>query len=86
MARYTYAPDNDGDETVTGTSALDDLHGTPDTVKLLQGVSHGKLMSDPQFLTWFWSELANQPLVPVRPQLTSTDHHHAPAPDADTVP
>jgi hypothetical protein len=85
-ARYTYAPDNDGDETVTGTSALDDLHGTPDTVKLLQGVSHGKLMSDPQFLTWFWSDLSTQSLVPVRPQLTSTEHHHTPAPDADTVP
>ena len=30
LARYTYAPDNDGDETVTGASALDDLRGTPE--------------------------------------------------------
>ena len=85
-ARYTYAPDNDGDETVTGTSALDDLHGTPDTVKLLEGVSHGKLMSDPQFLTWFWNELSSQPLVPERAQLTATAEHQHAAADSDTVP
>jgi hypothetical protein len=89
-ARYTYAPDDDGDETVTGTSALDDLHGTPDTVKLLEGVSHGKLMGDPQFLTWFWSDLSSQRLVPELPQLTATaaEHHHASAAgsDTDTVP
>jgi hypothetical protein len=89
-ARYTYAPDDDGDETVTGTSALDDLHGTPDTVKLLEGVSHGKLMSDPQFLTWFWDDLSSQPLVPERPQLTATsnsaEHHHSTAADSVTVP
>jgi hypothetical protein len=87
-ARYTYAPDDDGDETVTGTSALDDLHGTPDSVKLLEGVSHGKLMDDPQFLTWFWNELSNQPLAPELPQLTtaSTAPHHAAAPDSNTVP
>jgi pimeloyl-ACP methyl ester carboxylesterase len=71
LGRYTYAPDNDGDETVTGTSALDDFHGTPETVKLLNGVTHGKLMNDPQFLTWFWAELSNQPLVPERPELTA---------------
>jgi pimeloyl-ACP methyl ester carboxylesterase len=85
-ARYTYAPDNDGDETVTGTSALDDLHGTPDSVKLLEGVSHGKLMGDTQFLTWFWKELSTQPLAPERPQLTTAEHHHETAPDSETVP
>jgi pimeloyl-ACP methyl ester carboxylesterase len=77
--RYTYAPDNDGDESVTGTSALDDFHGTPDTVKLLNGVTHGKLMDDPQFLTWFYAELSHQPLVTERPQLTE-------APEPVTVP
>jgi hypothetical protein len=71
LARYTYAPDNDGDETVTGASALDDFHGTPDTVKLLAGVTHGKLMNDPQFLTWFWTELSNQPLVASRVPVTA---------------
>ena len=35
-ARYTYEPETDGDETVTGTSALDDFRGTPSTVKLLE--------------------------------------------------
>ncbi len=67
-ARYTYAPDNDGDETVTGASALDDFHGAADNVKLLPGVTHGKLMNDPQFLIWFREELAGQPLVPDRTQ------------------
>jgi pimeloyl-ACP methyl ester carboxylesterase len=86
-ARYTYAPDDDGDETVTGTSALDDLHGTPDTVKLLEGVSHGKLMSDPQFLTWFWDNLSSQPLAPGGPQLpTATEHHHTATRVSETVP
>jgi len=33
LARYTYEPDNDGDETVTGASALDDLHAAPDHVR-----------------------------------------------------
>jgi pimeloyl-ACP methyl ester carboxylesterase len=77
LARYTYAPDNDGDETVTGASALDDFHGTPDTVKLLNGVTHGKLMGDTQFLSWFWNELSNQELVPERGQVTEAV---APAP------
>ena len=71
LARFTYAPDNDGDETVTGTSALDDFHGTPETVKLLDGVSHGQLMSDRQFLNYFWGELSKEPVVSERAQLTT---------------
>jgi pimeloyl-ACP methyl ester carboxylesterase len=88
FGRFTYGPDNDGDETVTGTSALDDLHGTPDGVKLLEGVSHGKLMSDPQFLTYFWKELSAEPLVSERAQLTTAadPHHPAPGVSDDTVP
>lgn len=62
-AHYTYAPNNDGDETVTGASVLDDLRATPDNIKLLARVSHGKLMSDPQFLTYFWNELSREPVV-----------------------
>jgi len=86
-ARYTYGPDNDGDETVTGTSALDDFHGTPSTVKLLPGVPHGRLMSDPQFLDYFWAELAAQTLVPDRTQLTTAGEHPHPAPTASyTIP
>jgi hypothetical protein len=63
LARYTYAPDNDGDETVTGTSALDDLHPAPDHVKLLSGVPHGKLVTDRQFLDYFYGELSHEPVV-----------------------
>lgn len=90
-ARYTYAPDNDGDETVTGASALDDFHGTSDNVKLLPGVTHGKLMNDPQFLSWFHQELAGQPLVPNREPAAGTgklDRHRrlAAASPSDTVP
>jgi hypothetical protein len=63
LARYTYEPDNDGDETVTGASALDDLHPTPDHVKLLNGVGHGKLMTDPHFLDYFYHELSHEPMA-----------------------
>ena len=63
LARYTYAPDNDGDETVTGASALDDLHPAPNHVKLLIGVSHGKLMTDRRFLDYFYGELSHEPMV-----------------------
>ena len=63
LARYTYAPDNDGDETVTGASALDDLHPAPNHVKLLIGVSHGKLMTDRRFLDYFYGELSHEPMA-----------------------
>jgi pimeloyl-ACP methyl ester carboxylesterase len=62
-ARYTYAPDNDGDETVTGVSVLDDLHPSADNLKLLIGVGHGKLMTDPQFLDYFYDELSSRPVL-----------------------
>lgn len=64
-ARYTYEPDNDGDETVTGVSAMDDLHPAPGNVKLLNGVTHGRLMIDHQFLDYFYGELSSQPMVPL---------------------
>jgi pimeloyl-ACP methyl ester carboxylesterase len=64
LARYTYEPDNDGDETVTGTSALDDLHPAADHLKLLSGVTHGKLMTDPHFLDYFYHELSRESTVP----------------------
>jgi hypothetical protein len=66
LARYTYEPDYDGDETVTGTSVLDDLPATADNVKLLTGVTHGKLMIDDQFLTYFYGQMAHEPMVKVR--------------------
>jgi len=63
LARYTYEPDNDGDETVTSASALDDLHPAPDHVKLLMGVPHGKLMTDRSFLNYFYGELSHEPMA-----------------------
>jgi pimeloyl-ACP methyl ester carboxylesterase len=63
IARYTYAPDNDGDETVTSASVLDDLHPAEGNIKLLTNVTHGRLMTDRQFLTYLFAELAREPLV-----------------------
>jgi pimeloyl-ACP methyl ester carboxylesterase len=63
LARYTYEPDNDGDETVTGASALDDLHPASDHIKLIRDVTHGKLMNDDQFLDYFYHELSAEPMV-----------------------
>jgi pimeloyl-ACP methyl ester carboxylesterase len=68
LARYTYEPDNDGDETVTGASALDDLHPEPNQVKLLSGVTHGKLMTDPDFLDYFYGELSHEPMATPDPR------------------
>ncbi len=67
-ARYTYAPDNDGDETVTAASALDDLHPAPNQVRQLNGVSHGKLMTDRSFLDYIYGELAHEPMAPPDPR------------------
>jgi hypothetical protein len=71
LARYTYEPDNDGDETVTGTSALDDLHPASDHIKLLSGVSHGKLMIDSHFLNYFYGELSHEPMAEPDPRSAS---------------
>ncbi len=62
-SRYTYEPGIDGDETVTTLSALDDLPATAKNVKTLTGISHGKLMTDDQFLNYLFKELATQPLA-----------------------
>jgi hypothetical protein len=68
LARYTYELDNDGDETVTTASALDDLHPAPDHLKSLTGVSHGKLMNDPGFLDYFYRELSHEPMATPDPR------------------
>jgi hypothetical protein len=62
-ARYTYAPDTDGDETVTGASVLDDLHPAPGQVKLMTNVTHGRLMIDQQFLSYIYGELSSLPVI-----------------------
>jgi pimeloyl-ACP methyl ester carboxylesterase len=63
VARYTYEPDNDGDETVLSSSALDDLHPASDHIKVLDGVTHGKLMTDPKFLDYFYGQLSHEPMA-----------------------
>jgi hypothetical protein len=73
LARYTYEPDNNGDETVTMVSALDDLHPDASHLKLIVGVSHGKLMSDPGFLSFLYGELAHEATAPRRPEPTASD-------------
>jgi pimeloyl-ACP methyl ester carboxylesterase len=62
-SRYTYEPGIDGDGTVTTLSALDDLHAGDKVVKVFKGVSHGKLMTDEDFLNYFLRELAAQPIA-----------------------
>jgi pimeloyl-ACP methyl ester carboxylesterase len=62
-SRYTYEPGIDGDETITTLSALDDLPANAKNVKTLKGVSHGKLMTDEQFLDYLFHELATQPMA-----------------------
>ncbi len=73
LARYTYEPDNDGDETVTGISALDDLHPATTGVKLLNGVTHGKLMSDRQFLDYFCAEMSHETMLKPRSEPVSRE-------------
>jgi hypothetical protein len=63
QARYTYEPDNDGDETVTRTSAMDDLTPAPNNIKVMTGVSHGKLMTNPLFLQYIYTELSHEPVI-----------------------
>jgi hypothetical protein len=64
LARYTYEPDNDGDETVTRASAMDDLIPDPANLKLMTGVSHGKLITDRTFLEYFYKELSHEAVLP----------------------
>ena len=85
-ARYTYAPDNDGDETVTGVSALDDLHATADNVKLLTRVTHGKLVSDRQFLDYIHEKLAREEVVPGIGQRAASTQASLPAPPIHLTP
>ena len=62
-ARYTYAPDNDGDGTVTGTSVLDDLHPSADNTKLIENVPHGRLLIDDDFLDYLYDQLSSEVMV-----------------------
>jgi hypothetical protein len=86
LARYTYAPDNDGDETVTALSTLDDLHGTAANVKLLERVSHGKLMTDRQFLDYFCEELSHEQVVKPQVKDIATTPFSPPSPPVHLAP
>ena len=69
--RLTYAPDNDGDGTVTGASVLDDLHPVPDNVKLLERVPHSRMMIDREFLNYIYQHLSSEGLVNSRADTAS---------------
>jgi hypothetical protein len=70
--RYTYAPDNDGDETVTKESVLEDFTN-PEQIVELKGATHGKLVSDARFLQAFQRDISTLqkirlPQVDIRPE------------------
>jgi hypothetical protein len=69
--RLTFAPDNDGDGTVTGASVLDDLHPVPDNVKLLERVAHSRMMVDRDFLNYIYQHLSSETLVNSRADTAS---------------
>jgi pimeloyl-ACP methyl ester carboxylesterase len=68
---YTYDRGNDGDGTMEEASVLDGFPASAAQVKILHGVPHGRLMIDPQFLSYFVNELSGGPLVPALP---AADH------------
>jgi hypothetical protein len=59
---YLYAG-GDGDGTVESRRALDGFAADAPNVKLLQGVTHGQLMSSPETLAYLRGELAGERLV-----------------------
>jgi pimeloyl-ACP methyl ester carboxylesterase len=86
-ARYTYAPDNDGDETVTGASVLDDLHPAPGQVKLMTNVTHGRLIIDNQFLSYIYAELSSAPVIEGHhPETAAAPIHLPPLAPGSSVP
>jgi pimeloyl-ACP methyl ester carboxylesterase len=63
-ADYIYESVKAGDGTVEEVRVLDDLEATSPTIERLHGVPHGRLMIDPQALSYFIRELSDQPMVP----------------------
>jgi hypothetical protein len=63
-ADYIYESASAGDGTVEEVRVLDDLEATSPTIVRLHGVPHGRLMIDPQALSYFTRELSDQPMVP----------------------
>jgi Lecithin:cholesterol acyltransferase len=63
-ADYIYESASAGDGTVEEVRVLDDLEATSPTIKRFYGVPHGRLMIDPQALSYFTRELSDLPTVP----------------------
>jgi pimeloyl-ACP methyl ester carboxylesterase len=59
---YTYDPANSGDGTMEAWRVLDDLSARAPNVIRLEGVPHGRLMIDPQFLNYLIKELSAPPM------------------------
>jgi hypothetical protein len=66
VAYYLYDSGNVGDGTVESSRVIDDLDPSSPMIERLHGVAHGRLMIDPQFLTYFTRELAHGPQVTAR--------------------
>lgn len=63
-AEYIYESAGAGDGTVEEMRVLDDLEATSPTIERFYGVPHGRLMIDPQALSYFTREFSDQPMVP----------------------
>jgi hypothetical protein len=60
-ADYVYETDKAGDGTVEEARVLDDVEVTSPIIERFHGVPHGRLMIDPQLLSYFTKELSDQP-------------------------
>jgi len=63
--RYLYEPANSGDGTMEARRVIDDLGPDSPLLVHLNGVPHGRLMIDAQFLSYFTRELSGQPMAAV---------------------
>jgi hypothetical protein len=62
-ADYVYETDKAGDGTVEEARVLDDVEVTSPIIERFHGVPHGRLMIDPQLLSYFTRELSDQPMM-----------------------
>ncbi len=68
-AYFLFNSQNDGDGTVEAFRVVDDLPTNSPIIERLNGVPHGRLMIDSQFLDYMTKELSDRPLV-----MTSASH------------
>jgi pimeloyl-ACP methyl ester carboxylesterase len=57
-----------GDGTMESRRVIDDLATNSPLLMTMHGVPHGRLMIDPQFLTYFTRELSDQPMTAMIPK------------------